>query len=658
MHFKIIEELKRAEPKKRQTILMRMREKNLRHLRKWVPELANYLETTGTGRFEVRIDKHFLQIIDRTTGQPCHPPNELLPYMQQLGYRYHTGWIEKNAIAPIPRGGSEHGQILIKFRNRLFEALPALPERIVKGEVRLPSLGNERGYSGPTVFLGVFSGFHVMNYLSRNDVQDAFLIEPDLDRFALSCFFLDYEALHENWGHLLLHVGLEMPQNPVDLLIHSSPVTASAWIRLLPAYPDGKFDEIVSRVALRWASLNQIFVPFDREVRNLSYAMKNLQSAAPLMKAAPTLSSGSTIAVVASGPSLSQDMEWLKRNQDKLIIFSATSTVRALRHNGVRVDFQFALDTEIGQEDLEQLQLDHDAPMVGYYKMNPELVAKFSRPLLVVEKFKANPARIEHMLTGTHPTTGNLAAALAAWVKPAQMLLIGLDLGYRDARESHVKDTIYDDNDGALHVVETAGKETQAVAANFKESEGQIVTHAYHNNARLSLESVCARMVEAGVRILNLSDGAFINGATPQRSSELELADYPQRDDDIAAILNAFSSDHEDMWEPYEIPGTERLAQLREALLGPFEQIDTRRFDWIKWAGKLDNAWRYAASKAAGPSDARIECYARLIFDLLSEWYRAALLTHETAETLTVFNAGLEALREALEALTWPEDLD
>jgi hypothetical protein len=50
MHFKIIDELKRAEPKRRHTILTRMREKNLRHLQKHSPQLAELLTASGTGR--------------------------------------------------------------------------------------------------------------------------------------------------------------------------------------------------------------------------------------------------------------------------------------------------------------------------------------------------------------------------------------------------------------------------------------------------------------------------------------------------------------------------------------------------------------------------------------------------------------------------------
>ncbi len=655
MHFKIIDDLKRADPKRRKTLLMRMREKNIRHLHKMSPELAQYLESTGTGRFEVRIDKNFLEIFDRTTGELCHPPGQMLSYMQDLGYRYHTGWIEKNTLAPVSRGSSEHGILHAKFVSKLYEAVPELPQRVAAGEVRLPPMTDGRGFSGPVVFLGIFTGLHIMYYLSRNETQNVFLIEPELDRFALSCFFLDYEALHNHFGRLLLHVGPDMPQNPVNQLINASPITAAAWVRLLPAYPNGNFDSIISKIGMRWGTLKEIFVPFDREVRNLTHAMRNLNSHVRLMGPAPKLSPASTIAIVASGPSLKNDLEWLKLNQDRMIIFSATSTVRVLKQHDIRIDFQFALDTEIEPTWFEQLQLDPEIPMVFYYKAAHELAARFKKPLFVVEQFKGNPVRVVNMLTGTHPTTGNLACALAAWAKPTRILLLGFDMSYRDAMESHVPGTSYDDNGGIGHVKDTEGVETYPVVANFPETEGKIVSHAYLDSANQCLQSLFANLLDTGCKIFNLSDGAKIPGAEALHSADLSLENYIERESDTAKIFNAFTEEHEGLWSHYEITGEKRLEQLRGAVLKAF---DNNRFDWNVWPKALNAAVSNIWQEAASADDLRMDAYVGLVRDALAEWYRAALLTHSVEETEAVYKQGIAALHSLLEALVWPSELD
>jgi uncharacterized Rossmann fold enzyme len=655
MHFKIIDELKRAEPKRRHTILTRMREKNLRHLQKHSPQLAELLTASGTGRYEIRIDRDFLEIIDKTTGQPCHPPKDLLAYMRHLGFKYHDQWIEKNAITLMPRGTSEHGLILNAFREHLLDAQPELKERLAAGNIRLPPLPDGRGFSGPTVFLGIFTGLQIMFYLERNEARDVFLIEPDFEKFAVSCFFLDYELIHQYYGRLLLHVGGDLPQNPVDLLIHTYPITAASWTRLLPAYPDAKCDELIGRIGLTWSSLNEIFVPFDREVRNLSYAMRNLKRRALLMGPPPELSTESVIAVVVSGPSLIDDLPWLHANQGKLIIFSATSTVRVLQHHQIRIDFQFALDTEFDEETLLSLKLDPDIPLVAYYKINPELAARFKQVLLVVEKSKSNPVNMQYSLTGTHPTTGNQAVALANWCQPSRLLLVGFDLGFREAAKSHVLGSAYDDNDGAAHLAETSGRLTLPVATNFPESEGQIVAHSYYNSARLSLESTLAAFKNKGGSILNLSDGAQIAGAVPCRSADYLLPDYAHREKDTRRIAAAFSAEHADAWKPYATSGTQQLKAMGEAVE---EALQLERFVWTRWAECVDKAWAIAWQKTVTEDgDGRMEAYRILLQDLLADWYRLALLSASTAEAESLYRLGKEALHAALSRLVWPEDI-
>ncbi|MEZ5672201.1 MAG: hypothetical protein R3E08_07340 [Thiotrichaceae bacterium] len=50
-----------------------MQRKNIQFFKRRYPDVGNAIEQMGTGRYEVRIDPNFLDIIDQTTGQVCHP---------------------------------------------------------------------------------------------------------------------------------------------------------------------------------------------------------------------------------------------------------------------------------------------------------------------------------------------------------------------------------------------------------------------------------------------------------------------------------------------------------------------------------------------------------------------------------------------------------
>lgn len=655
--FKIMDDLKRSDPKRREKLLMRTQAKNIEYFKKTNPELASFIEVRGTGPFGIRLTDTSLDIYDRQTNQLFHPPGELLSYMAELGAWHHTAWVDKMVIQHIWRGEGQHGQRVRSFLEGVYAEFPQLlQEKVATGVVCLPPLKDGRRYSGPVVFLGIFTGLHIMYYLNRTAVRDVFLIEPDMDRFALSCFFLDYQLLESRLGRLLLHVGPNAPQFPIDNLIGQAPITASSWVRLLPAYPDGQFDDIINRVGLRWRSLTEIFVPCEREVKNLVNGLQNIRDGLPLLHTPPQLSARSTIAVVASGPSLNANMDWLKDNQERLIILASISCTRVLKENGIRPDFQCTLDTELDEPLFDQLQLDSDIPLIAYYKLNPELVRRFNKVLLLHEDHKANAVRFLHSFAHTHPTTGNLMASVAAWCKPSQLLFLGLDLGFRDANLSHVQGGWHDDKEGAGHLEETGNREHLPVPANFPESEGQILTMSYYNNARGGVEAAIAPLQDK-IQIFNLADGARIEGAQPKRSADMKLHAYAEKADDLALLEQGFSTDYDDIFELYDTPGHQLIEELVQFIVGQLEMEGG--FRWVEFSQALDAVWGKAISNCIQcHREFRIEVYGKLVLDLLSEWYRTLVLAETQENTERVYHKGLTQLRETLVTLPWPEELD
>lgn len=654
--FRIIDDLKRSKPKQREKIVQEMFLKNVKYLRRMNGELADFVLMRGTGNYGIQFTDDFLNVIDRHTHQCYHPPGQLLNYMHELGAWHHTGWVDRLAVLPSWRGTTEHARLVMGVLEPLWKSLPQLKDRMAKGIAKLPVISGARRYSGPVVFLGIFTGLHIMSYLNKTEVRGVFMIEPDLDRFALSCFFFDYEVMEKSYGNLQLHVGPNAPQSPIELLVTRAPVTASTWVRLLPAYHSEEFDDIINRVGLRWRALTEIFVPYDRELQNLKNGMRNLRDGRPFTRVPPSLSENSTIAVVASGPSLQTDMAWLKKNQNRLIVMASISCVRVLKENGIRVDYQCTLDTELEEPLFQQLQMDPEVPLVAYYKINPELLKRFSKVYLMHEDGKANAVRFLSSITHTHPTTGNFMTAFAVWCRPAQLLFIGLDLGFRDARRSHVEGGWHDEDEGIGHEAETAHAEHLKVAANFPEAEGEILTMSYYNNARFAVEDAIAAL-QGHCKIYNFSDGAKINGAAPLRSKEMKLPTYGAKKQDLAAIEQGFSSDYSGALEPYDTPGQMLVDGMTKAIVDRVAGL--KKFDWKRFSEAVDAAWGDAVQYCVHEyRDLRFEIYAKLAQDALQEWYRTMVMTESQDEARKIYDIGLAAIEEMLKSLKWPEELD
>lgn len=654
MKMTVIEDLKKAKPKRRVDIVQKIHDRNIAFFKKRNLPLGEALEDMGTGGFELRFNDEFLDIIEQSTNQYAHSPGKLLEYIETVASWHHTGWIEK--LEPVHRytGEHEHGQLLKQFYEALHQALPQVSERMASGEIQLPRLPDGRRFSGSTVFLGALTGLHIVHYLNTTEVRDIFIIEPDLNKFALSCWFLDYAAIEKRFGRLVLHVGEGMPESPLDFLINTSPVVAGIWLRMLPIYPSPLFDELIARINLRWRSIHEILVPFDREQRNLGYGAANLRAEYPILCQTPQLSQNCRIAVVGSGPSLENDIPWLKANRNKLIVFAVHSSVRVLRKHGIKPDFQVTLDTELLPH-LPKLQLDPEIPLICYYKIDPKAIEDFKTVLMVPENGKANVVRFKRSITHTHPTSGNTALAVALFMQAPETYLLGLDMGFRAAEKSHAAGSWYDDAGGAGHG-DASSRDNVKIKTNFEESEGEIYTHSYYNLSRMAMEHAVAALA-AERKVYNLSDGAAIKGAEPRRNSDIKLEASSSRKKDLLAIHGAFVRGRQEVWEPYTQQGAGVLQEMRKNLL---DALKMKHPAWGAYAYALDSAWDKATilHMSHHPGDMRIEIFGGLLQDLLRDWLRVMAFTRTPAQFDTGYQAGIEQLNKALEGLKWPDDLD
>ena len=652
MAFDIIEKLLEATPQKRRKLINRMRQKNIEYLKKYGQGLSEAVAAIGTGPYGVRIQKGFLDLVNKQNNQvilPSQGDKGILDYVTGLGAWHHSAWIDKIEMRSKKYPGQQHGRLLAQFVAALAEALPRQEERMAKGVVRLPALSDGRRYSGSCIFLGAFTGLHIAHYLNRTVVRDIAIIEPDMHNFALSCLFLDYQEIEQTFGRLLLHVGPNLPQRPIEQLIGNTPLTSMVWMRMLPGYSSPEFDDVVRRFNLRWRALSEIAIPFDFELRNVEYGLINLERKVPFLCRRPRLSDNSRIIVVGSGPSLDRDLDWLRENQRRLIVICATSTVRVLKRAGIQPDFQTNLNTQMTPERVAQLELDPDIPMIAYYKSDPKLIDFFRTPLLLHESGKANAVQIKLPFTYTHPTTGNLAVAVAAFARPRALYLAGFDVGFREAEKSHAAGTWHDDDQGRGHAAFQRWDQVRA-PANFAEAEGEIYTNAYHNAARTAMEGAIQELAPKG-SVFNLSDGARIEGAQAMRSGDIRLTDYPEKAADVAAIIGAFDRDFDRVLAPYPLSGEELVAEWKRGVLAALE-FD--RFDWRAFGAALDGLGKRVQAEVGAGGDVRLEVFNQLLRDLLASWYRALIFTETPAESEAVFRAGQTALRAALAEVVWP----
>ena len=642
MSVDFIATLRATPPRQRLALLKQQQQRNIDFLSNEYPGLSQRVADIGFGRFRLRPDQDLVSVMDGRSRRLLHPPGQLAEFCQQLGAPDHPGWWEYARILESPGQESEHKRRIAAFLDQLREHVAHIPNPPPSPGLSLPRLADGRSFAPLTIFLGLNTGLHIAYFLAATEVQDMILVEPDIERFALSCLFLDYAALHEQFGHLTLVIGDPDIDRILNAIDNSFSITGQVWVRLLRAYDDPWFTRCYQTAGSYFKRM--VYVPYERELRGMSWMRDNLLAQRPIWQNPPQLAAQSSIAVIAAGPSLNRDIPWLQAQRERLIIIAVISALKPLRAAGIVPDFQCTLDIDHAVATLERVELFRSVPLLTSSRADPQMQAWVDEALLFAEG-KSVPAALESPWSHASPTSGNLALEAALRCQPQAIYLLGLDLAFRRDQPSHAE--------GTLHQFRQ-GDESQTAPLerlNHPDPNGDWVITPYYTLARYAAERALHHWASQRATVYNLSQGALIEGAIPADSAQIELPDYPERAADIQRIRQAFIPNPRYTlydWLPEECISTpiRQLADFSDSL------------DWLELPKQLDQfqyRWTYE-SLLRDEMDQRWQAFQGFVNHILSSWYRLLWLASEEQRP-AVYHYGLRLLRNQLSNLSWPEGL-
>jgi len=113
-------------------------------------------------------------------------------------------------------------------------------------------------------------------------------------------------------------------------------------------------------------------------IRNLPSLVQHGRNTSTLFDAMP----GSGAIVIGAGPSLDENIDWIKAQTPKPIIICAYKALKSLAKNGITPDFVVMLDPNQQLRHLEGVDLQHIAGFIVEVSVWPEVLAKIDRPIL------------------------------------------------------------------------------------------------------------------------------------------------------------------------------------------------------------------------------------------------------------------------------------
>ncbi len=657
MQDSMINRLKMATVEERPSILSEQYEKNLIFLKERFPEVVRYFQSVKCP-YCLNLTDSFVDVVNEETGAMEYPNVGLDRFAEVLGDWIHDTWVDLfNFQVVAPDKYPMHHTPIKKMHRKLMTKFPEYPILFSQRKINLKELPDGRRFSPPVIFLGVFHGLHIDYFLDRTEVDSILLIEPEPERFEVSCYFLDYEQLYKRFDRMMISIGPDTDAQPIHSFFSNYRVSTQMWTRVLPGYAHEKNKFFLESFKMYQATLASVIYPIEFEILGIQHASQNLSNELPFLSLSPKLSRKSRIAVVATGPSLDEDLTWLKKNKDKLIIFAVASAVSSLKANGIRPDFQFTLESHMTAKGLVTMEMSNDVPTVVFSNANEETVDYFAGNVFLCASYdKASPVEMKVSLPCMNPSTTNFTFSFACFCQPKELYLLGCDFGYFSIEKHHSASSFYKDIEDKSKEIFTQTTEMKQVlmAANFG-AKGGIQSNPFLTQTRLNVER-CIEKCGDRINFFNLSNGAMVKGAKPKQSSRIKFGFYKEKKRDVHTILSSFKVAAEGVnYTSYPTSGGELIKLFKEKLK---EKIILDDFQWKDFTAMVD-CTVYAVVKECrdSESDLRVDIYSRLLIDLLATWYSTLIFFDSSERAGEVYEEGLLLLQEAIDELAWAEDM-
>ena len=378
-------------------------------------------------------------------------------------------------------------------------------------------------------FMGSGMGYHIDQLCSQYSIRSMFIFEPEPDVFfaTLHCADLNhwFEHCQRLGGELTFKIGgvEEEFVNDINLYFKREGAFNLPQMYLYRHYISDKttgafktINELAYRYKSGWGFCEDEIIGISHSLANVS-AKKAHVLLNRAKKSMPQL----PVFIIGNGPSLNENIEYIKQNQNNAIVISSGTSLKPLLDNGIKPDMHVEQERpksiyhwvkKVGHE--ETLK---EIPLLCLNTVYPGILDLFKQPYVVLKGGDAGASFIREYVSEKYaelnfcnPTVTNASTSIAIAMGFQNLFLFGLDYGFKKEGEDHAKGSIYQDIKG------------YQLASHFKVPAsfgGEVHTTRIFDFSRGVLEMLLVEHPE--VKCINVSDGAAIKFAEACKMNNL-----------------------------------------------------------------------------------------------------------------------------------------
>ena len=382
------------------------------------------------------------------------------------------------------------------------------------------------------IFLGTLLGRHIPRIAEKVDAEMYLVCERNLEIFRLSLFTVDYTILAskgvvfsimDNSIEEVEKIGKFINIKYLDnylLKFSTTNINIEKYVDNILAY-------LVSNKPTMYDYNRYLYIKVNRTTKMLKSEYKTLLF--DQIKENCNYFENTPILYLAAGPSLDENIEWIKENQNSFFIVTLGAAYKKLIKNKIRIDIITSLDED---SILNELQFDDGS--VSNINENTIIMLSCSTNLIIIEKLKDKKLFLYETQVSIHKnniafsgfSVGEVTLDILLKMNAKEIYLLGLDLALnQDTGLTHSKDSnsvvkIYDINEKDDREFFSLNQGVIKVKGNLKDEVS--TTSMFYN----SIQSTNSKLEQKAndCNVYNLSShGAYFENSIPKEIKELKM---------------------------------------------------------------------------------------------------------------------------------------
>ena len=435
-------------------------------------------------------------------------------------------------------------QIHFHYINKLFSKVADLKKRLTDLDIYKKQEKQQLCESFPVMFMfGLGLGFHLGYLYERVTPVNLYIIEPCSDFFYLSLCVFDYSTLidyvkKQNLG-LKFFIGEDQSKMLMDISTYSAKYPMNfATTSFYNHYPSEKMRELWKTLEGNIVSLIWGAGFFDDTLTGMCQSRLNILNHIQFLEQQTKLPEQYTsvpVLVIGSGPSLDEELELIKRNNNKVFIIACGTALTALLNYGIKVDIYVAVERTPDVYDslltIKDLKLLDNILCIAPDTTYPPTINLFKHRVI---GFKSNEAMYRALafnkkldnyqkfypLSMINPLVANMGIVIATFLQFKEIYLVGVDCGSA-YEEVHSKYSMYYENKKLKkeYTDMTLNKNPNVYPGNFTDT---VRTNDLFTTSLHCMEKVI-HANKKQITYYNASNGAKIEGCIPRHLSEINF---------------------------------------------------------------------------------------------------------------------------------------